>query len=299
MRSSSTERVLAVAQSKLEPTNDESAQFAARQRLMNTIGQDLTSLSNRESLLQRASCYLKNDLSYPHARLRFVETGSGPQRFHEVGIRTTVECGGTVLGAIVISGTDSFTETDREILRTFSGFLAVALSNVKRLEDACSLATTDPLTGIANRRKLFEVGVHSLRRDQSTGVIVFDIDHFKAINDALGHFAGDMVLKAVVERAKECVRKTDLLIRYGGDEFVILLPQTGRQAVREIAERLRSVVQRSHVEVEGRLVATTISVGFVCLRGEPDLSRLIGCADRALLAAKQHGRNMVCGSARL
>src|SRR5262245_24741051 len=167
MRSSSTERVLAVAQSKLEPANDESAQFAARQRLMNTIGQDLTSLSNSESLLQRASCYLKNDLSYPHARLRFVEIGDGPQRLHEPCIRTTVECGGTVLGTIVISGIDSFAETDREILRTYSVFLAVALSNVKRLEDACTLATTDPLTGIANRRKLSEVGVHSPSLDQS------------------------------------------------------------------------------------------------------------------------------------
>jgi diguanylate cyclase (GGDEF)-like protein len=154
----------------------------------------------------------------------------------------------------------------------------------------------DPLTGIPNRRKLLDVNGQTLGRNKFTGVIVFDVDHLKAINDVFGHLAGDAVLKVVADRAKECVRKTDVLIRYGGDEFLILLPETRRHAVLEIAERLRKGVQSSQLEIQGRLVSATISVGFACLRGELDFSRLIRCADQALFAAKQRGRNRVVGS---
>lgn len=295
-KSSRTVRPFAAPETELEAMKKALSKFKERQRLMNRIGQDLTSLSDRERLLERAAFYLRNDLSYPHAKLRFFETGDGPRLLQEAEIRKPVECNGRVFGTIVISKIGRFAETDREILKTFAGFLAVALGNVKRLEEAQSLASTDPLTGIPNRRKLLDVGGQTLGRNKFTGVIVFDVDHLKAINDVFGHLAGDAVLKVVADRAKECVRKTDVLIRYGGDEFLILLPETRRHAVLEIAERLRNGVQSSQLEIQGRHVSATISVGFACLRGELNFSRLIRSADQALFAAKQRGRNRVCGS---
>lgn len=249
-KSSRTVRPFNPAQTKLEAMKQAFYEFEERQRMMNRIGQHLTSLSDRESLLRRAAFYLENDLSYTHAKLAFVETGR-PQPLRSVGqsgaldtqIKTPVECNGKSLGAIVISRPGRFTEAEREPLKIFSEFLAVALSNVQRLEEARALASTDPLTGIPNRRKLLEVGDQTLGRNKFTGVIVFDIDHLKTINDSFGHLVGDALLKFVADRAKECVRKTDVLIRYGGDEFLILLPETRRQSVLEIAERIRATVE--------------------------------------------------------
>jgi diguanylate cyclase (GGDEF)-like protein len=132
-----------------------------------------------------------------------------------------------------------------------------------------------------------------MRSARATGLIVFDIDWLKRINDAFGHLAGDALLRAVAQRAKACTRKTDTLARFGGDEFVILLPNTGMAAVRRVAERVRAYVERTHVDWNGQSIRSTISVGAACVEGEVDFHNLLDGADRALLAAKREGRNAV------
>src|SRR5262249_16247032 len=187
----------------------------------------------------------------------------------------------------------SLSTLDRETLKTFAGFLAVALGNIRRLEEARELACVDPLTGVLNRRRLFEVGSQQVSRTRSTGLIVFDIDHLKTINDAFGHLCGDALIRSVAHRAKECVRKSDFLARYGGDEFVILLPNANIECVHEIAERVRASIESAEIEWRGRPVRTTASVGFACVDGDINLYDLLGRADDALYAAKRAGRNLV------
>jgi diguanylate cyclase (GGDEF)-like protein len=276
---------------------------ASTARALHQIGQDLTGLPERESLLRAAVSYLRHDLSYDGARialkgargqdqpsLRALFTVGGPT------IATIpVRLGPEVFGELVIPlrGNSKLSKSDKDILETFAGFLAVGLGNIRRLEEVRALASIDPLTGVMNRRRLFELGSQHVTRTKPTGLIVFDVDRLKMINDNLGHLAGDALLKSVAERAKACIRKTDFLARYGGDEFVILLPNTESESVHEVAERIRTYIESTTVEWRGHTIRSTISVGFACIEGDVDIYDLLGRADEALYAAKQAGRNLV------
>lgn len=158
-----------------------------------------------------------------------------------------------------------------------------------------ALATTDSLTGINNRRNFFALAADEIARskryDRPLTVLMFDIDHFKRINDTHGHAVGDAVLKAVAQMCITTLRETDVLGRLGGEEFAILLPEA--EDGWEQAERLRSTLERLRTPVpDGGEVRATVSVGTATAR--PDdvaIDRLLGRADRALYAAKQAGRN--------
>jgi two-component system, cell cycle response regulator len=183
--------------------------------------------------------------------------------------------------------------------------LAAAL-RVKALHDAlvdanrrlAEQALTDDLTGLANRRH----GEHQLdrhvalcvRNGQDLGVIRVDIDHFKAINDSHGHQAGDRVLAEVARRLADAVRGGDELARWGGDEFVALLPNTDRAGVVRAAERLRAAVAAAPVELGEDRVEVTISAGWSHWAGDT-AGDLLARADRALYAAKEAGRDSVRG----
>lgn len=266
--------------------------FVERLRDLQRIGQRLTSLSDREQLLQQGLSYLKHGLSYEGAHIDLKGSAeSKPSRDITVPIRFEQKLIGNI--KVPIKQGQSFTRADLEILNCLSGFLAVGLGNIQRLEELRRLASTDPLTGAMNRRQLFKLGTGWTSRTRSTAVIVFDIDHFKRINDLYGHTAGDAVLRFVAARAKENIRETDLLARFGGDEFVILLPDTRLECALMIAERIRTNIHESGVRLKGRFIGSTISAGLACVKGALDLTELIGFADQALYAAKQAGRNSV------
>jgi two-component system cell cycle response regulator len=125
--------------------------------------------------------------------------------------------------------------------------------------------------------------------------MILDLDGFKAINDRHGHAAGDRVLKCFAARAKEVIRETDLLCRFGGDEFVIVMPGTGLRGGLEIAERIRAAIASDGFAVEtggGRPIAVTVSAGLAESAGD-SAAALLRRADRALYRSKQHGRNRV------
>ncbi|WDD98558.1 GGDEF domain-containing protein [Thalassomonas actiniarum] len=158
-------------------------------------------------------------------------------------------------------------------------------------------AQTDHLTRIANRRHSFETGQHMLNQAVSLNhpmsLIVFDIDHFKQVNDSLGHETGDQAIVQVVEKSKECLRKQDHLGRIGGEEFLLLLPGTRQGKAVEIAERIRAKVATARVGVEPDIIDLTVSLGVVCAREEKNLQDLINRGDKALYQAKAGGRNQV------
>jgi diguanylate cyclase (GGDEF)-like protein len=159
------------------------------------------------------------------------------------------------------------------------------------------LLLTDPLTGIANRRAVeyrLEAAFHQVRNGQlQASLLMLDVDHFKRVNDTLGHALGDTALVAVARVLSSTVRASDYPARFGGEEFVCLLPGTRLQEAMRVAEKVREAVAGSEIPGIGRL---TVSIGVACL--EPTDSgpeRALERADAALYAAKRAGRNRVCG----
>ncbi|MBI3505291.1 MAG: diguanylate cyclase [Proteobacteria bacterium] len=158
------------------------------------------------------------------------------------------------------------------------------------------LATTDPLTGVANRRALMERGQAELARLKryggTTAFLALDIDHFKRVNDAHGHAAGDRVLVEVARRVRACLRETDLFGRVGGEEFAVVAPNTDRAGAKLLADRLIEFVRAHPIECDGNAIAVTTSVGIAMLDpADGDLARAQGRADEALYRAKHAGRN--------
>ncbi|MEG3085056.1 diguanylate cyclase [Sphingomonas sp. PB2P12] len=160
---------------------------------------------------------------------------------------------------------------------------------------AMLLASTDALTGLANRRRIGEYLESSLAAEAEgpaggagLSVILFDIDQFKAVNDRYGHDVGDEVLKRIAASAAEGLRNTDLIGRYGGEEFVIILPATDPQTALKIAERVRKTIEGS---AEDQQPMVTVSLGIASTRGEDSARAILKRADIALYEAKRAGRN--------
>lgn len=162
-----------------------------------------------------------------------------------------------------------------------------------------TLARVDPLTGALNRRRFFELAEYeisvAMRYHRELSIILFDLDDFKATNDRLGHHAGDELLKSVVQVVGSHLRQADVLARYGGDEFIILLPHTRAEDAAIVAERIRTDISEQRVAVAGGvIVSAQISAGIAEYAGPGDqLDTLVQRADVALYEAKNQGRNRV------
>ena len=158
----------------------------------------------------------------------------------------------------------------------------------------------DDLTGVLVRRAFLEVANSALLRrrpnDPSAALLVIDVDHFKLVNDTYGHLQGDDVLRAVVGLLKRGVRGGDVLGRYAGDEFVVLLPRTPMETAREVAERLRGSVEKERIALRGQAtetVSVTLSIGVATAEHADHVEAVFAAADRALYEAKRAGRNSV------
>jgi diguanylate cyclase (GGDEF)-like protein len=161
-------------------------------------------------------------------------------------------------------------------------------------------ATIDGLTQVMNRAAFIRAADAQLRTLAATRApataLIFDLDHFKAINDTFGHAAGDEVLVRCAETVAKCLEANDLFCRYGGEEFAVLLPGVGAEKAGRIAARMLAIIRAIAVQTERGLVRPTASIGLAsALPGETDLSALISRADEALYTAKQAGRNRVEG----
>jgi diguanylate cyclase (GGDEF)-like protein len=156
------------------------------------------------------------------------------------------------------------------------------------------LALTDPVTGLANRRGGEEALAREVSRARRGGVplslVLFDIDHFKNINDKAGHAVGDRVLRGIADILSASQRGSDLATRWGGEEFLVLLPDVGLAGARAFAERVREHVQGLEIEQAGTI---TVSAGVSELQGDEDASAALGRADSNLYRAKEAGRNRV------
>jgi two-component system cell cycle response regulator len=165
-----------------------------------------------------------------------------------------------------------------------------------RERDLEAMAYYDELTGVANRRfairQLHALLSRARRHDQDLSVILFDADRFKSLNDRHGHGAGDEVLRGLAQRLRSRVRAEDVVARFGGEEFLVILPDTGAAGAATAAEDLRAAVAAEPFAVGRIALALSVSAGWATWGGE-DLERLIARADRGLYAAKEAGRDCV------
>jgi two-component system, cell cycle response regulator len=179
-------------------------------------------------------------------------------------------------------------------------FLAGDDVEVQYHETLYTLAISDGLTGVSNKRYLMEylereVG-RCLRYGRALSLLLFDIDHFKRINDTHGHVAGDLVLRELAQGVQPLVRREQCFARYGGEEFALVLPEDGAERARLFAEKLRRQVQEQAFRFEGERIPVTVSIGVADLTPEMrEPQQLLQAADARLYAAKRGGRNQVAG----
>jgi two-component system cell cycle response regulator len=203
------------------------------------------------------------------------------------------------LGVVVLATPSAFSSDQTSLIDLFFQGLGLALNNAIAHDRLQHLAALDPLTGIYNRRfglgRLHEEFGRAVRMSAPLGVLMLDIDHFKAVNDTYGHLIGDRVLKSVSAIVRSSLREGDVLLRYGGEELLAVMPAASSVDLRDTAERLRQAVEDSSVADGEKTVRVTLSAGGAAYPAHA-VDRedgLIQLADEALYRAKEGGRNCV------
>jgi diguanylate cyclase (GGDEF)-like protein len=221
---------------------------------------------------------------------------SGRKPRHEVRYRLLPQ-EDLELGEIVVLRATPFKEPELAAVEELLPYFAVALRNALEYRRAQELALKDPLTGVGNRLALLNAAAREIeiaqRHGRAFSLLMVDLDRFKSINDTHGHAAGDVVLQLVAATLQQAVRRSDAVYRYGGEEFVVMLPHTDHAGARIMAERVRVLVA-SNRQIEAHLRAgVTASIGVATLRADDTLATLCDRADQALYAAKSAGRNRI------
>ncbi len=192
----------------------------------------------------------------------------------------------------------TFTNSEKEV----SGLLGVIfdLTKIKQLEQSLfKLSQIDELTQILNRRagldQMEKVLKDSARKNKVFSIVLIDIDHFKKLNDTYGHSAGDLVLKTVAEDLTTLLRETDIFFRYGGEEFVICMPETSLSKMKGITERLLTKIDSKNILTpNGDSLHITLSMGLAVFpKHGNNLEQLIEASDQAMYVAKNSGRNCI------
>ena len=231
-------------------------------------------------------------LSYVHQasdlRLEF-----GTRGHHSVSYTLSHE--GEHMGELVFRRNQRFNDKEQGDLESLLSCLLYPMRNALLYRAATQSALRDPLTGAGNRVAMEQTLQREIdmsrRHAQPLSVLMLDIDHFKRVNDDHGHGAGDDVLRAIAASIKAQLRNVDMVFRYGGEEFLILLSNTGREAAAMVGERLRQATQSEEYFADGQLIEITVSLGCSTLLPGESADSLLRRADSALYVAKREGRN--------
>ena len=201
------------------------------------------------------------------------------------------------LGAVILVKESRFSLSTLEKITFIKQSLALAFRNAITHNQLQSLAALDPLTGLYNRRfgtlRMEEEFSRSVRSRTPVSLLMFDIDHFKKVNDTYGHLVGDKVLINIAQIALSAIREGDVLLRYGGEEFICILPGANQKDAQIIAERIRIMIMDSNIKSNEQVIKVTISIGLVAYPREDisNVQQLIQMADEAMYEAKNTGRN--------
>lgn len=241
-----------------------------------------------------------------HPRLARLEEGHPLRLLAEEGLAeravvVPLVFGYRILGRLYLLDADS-SRLHRETLRLLmllAQEASIAIDQARSMRELQEMAFIDPLTRAYNRnywiQRFEEELIRGERRGQPLSLLMVDIDHFKAYNDAYGHLVGDEVLRMVAQVIKSCLREVDVTGRFGGEEFGVLLPDTDEAGANFVAERIRMMVERLDLgAARGPVAGLTISLGVACAGGRRlTVEELIRHADMALFVSKEHGRNRV------
>ena len=222
----------------------------------------------------------------------------GPETLPREILLLPLEGKGEAMGMLVLASLTPFTPEIFRLLDFFRQSLKLALQNALSHERLGRIAAMDSLTGCYNRRmgmeRLTEEFARSVRNGQPLGLIMFDIDHFKPVNDTWGHLAGDRILVQTARTVDHVLRDGDVLVRYGGEEFLILLPGAAQPEVEGIAERVRAAVACMDLRDEGPdRITVSLGAGSVPAEGVGSADALLERVDKALYEAKAAGRDRV------
>lgn len=253
------------------------------------------------TVFERSDCWALRT-GHPH----FVPQGDDTARCaHAANVKNAYVCipvvaQGETLGLLHFQTTDAhprLSESDLSLKNTFAGQIGLSIANIRLREALHTQSILDPLTGLFNRRYLEETLEREIRRAlrsyQSLGVMMLDLDHFKSFNDTYGHDAGDTVLRETAAFLKRCVRAEDIVCRFGGEEFVLMLPMADADSTLSRAERIRSKLHDLAILHQGKsLGLVTMSIGVAALPAHGNSAKvLLEAADAALYRAKREGRD--------
>jgi diguanylate cyclase (GGDEF)-like protein len=201
------------------------------------------------------------------------------------------------LGELKLMRNYRFTDAEIKLLETLLCCLIYPLKNATLFNQALKMAYTDPLTQAKNRTSFNDSMQREIslarRNSKNLSIIFLDIDHFKAINDSYGHDCGDITLRSVAKWIKESLRDSDLVFRFGGEEFVILLSHTDLAGAELLAERIRASIAHHILAYGMETIKVTVSLGVSALRGNDTPEEFVKRADDAMYQAKRAGRNRV------
>lgn len=249
---------------------------------------------------------LEQFMQYLHSHLLFdgyeyippalhKKISQGRQQGHQCSYNLSIE--NDQLGRLTIYRGRKYSESELMLLENLLCRLLYPMRNAIKYQEATQQAHFDSLTGV-NNRSSFDCALKremslSERNKQSFSLLVIDIDHFKKVNDTFGHSAGDEVLKKIAETIQQCIRNTDLLFRYGGEEFVAILNNSDCITALEVAERILESVNDLNVDYMGQSLSVSVSIGLACLKQGDTSKTIFDRADKALYSAKDDGRNQV------
>lgn len=250
-----------------------------------------------QSMLQMFSREVNNSVNHSGILYRHAES----QTEMNIGRSTKQTCSFELfvekqeLGEITFMKGKPFTQKQRAQLEFLLACLVYPLRNALQYLSAYQASMTDPLTGKNNRLILNTTLKHETglfhRYQTPLTLLIMDIDYFKTINDVYGHACGDLVIKAIANTISECIRETDTLVRYGGDEFVVLLSNTTSHGALLISEHIRDTLANLQIIYDGKSISFTASIGVASLNNKDIGNSLFTRADDALLLAKKSGRN--------
>ena len=298
MASVSPDEALGGAAGALEGAEGDSG----AERLFLHLVYRLHSALDSAEILRRFDRFMAERLDYDGLEYKAAKVARDEPRFQRgpcdgrrYGCRLRLP--GAEIGEIRFYRRAKFTAAEREMLRRLSAALLHPLRNGMLYRQAVNSAERDPLTGIANRAamdKALEREIEMSRRASSPlSVIILDIDDLKSVNDGHGHGGGDAALKTVARGMATQIRRGDGLYRYGGDEFLLLLRNTGVQGAAQLAERVRAAVERLFEPRREETPRVTVSAGVTALRANEDPLQLLRRCDGLLYAAKKAGGNRV------
>lgn len=230
-------------------------------------------------------------LHFDNRDLKFSELYGSKHHHH---CRYSLSMEQDFLGDLTFYRRKRFSEKELSNIEVLMSSMIYPLRNAIMYKKALDAAFTDALTGAQNRASLNDTLAREIelakRHDGQLSVILIDADHFKNINDTLGHAHGDAVLKTISAIAHDTIRQSDVLFRYGGEEFLVLLNQTDLEGAELLAHRIRQNIENIQ-EINGVKSTVTVSLGVTTLRGNDSLTSIFNRADKALYKAKANGRN--------